>query len=206
MAVKEKNVIYIPYWIQELCGRHGLPLTAIMDYSKINKFLSLEEQALFLGLQEYELFDCQFNSEGIPTSGCRAYTDEFSERPDSRALVSSWKKTVGADNEANSNAISSAETLSYCNDATRLSLTARLFAKESRTDRFKAPYKTVDLDGENVGVIIFPGFFNLESQPAFKMLLLVDILKVLYVYNTVATVSRTLFFRKYLEELAVKNR
>jgi hypothetical protein len=205
---KEKNVVYIPHWIQELCQRHSLPLEAVMDYSKIGPLLSLEDQALFLGLQTYTLYDCVFTGEGYPRAGSNSTTAQYDGVTDylpSGVLCSEWRKSIAAEDVVSKNALDNADSLSYRDGGVREALIARLFSAESAEMSHKKPFITYDLTRTTVGVVVFPGFFNQEKFNSFNFDLVVSILKVLYVYNTYAAECKSPYFRKYLETLASRN-
>lgn len=199
-----KRVVYIPHWIHAMLQRRNIPLAACLDYNQMKELLSQEDQAQFLALQPYKLFDAIYGTDGYPLSNeYRQYgtqvTDSLSTM---EALYDVWVRSVAAEDVASKNLLESARYLCFDSVVTN-ELKARLFAKESFSEQYKSPFITYDLSREVIGVVVFPGYFTPEKNPSFKLQLLKDILKVFYVYNTHAPVCMTPYFRKYLEALAV---
>lgn len=203
---QRKNVVYIPYWIQELCGRNSLPLESVLDYNKIGPLLSMEEQAQFLGLQSYTLYDCDFNAQGIPNpfstvvgnwNGITDYSNG--------SLREFWRKSIPKSETSLVSMIEGSEYLAYTAGVVEQPLAARLFSADAKLERHKKPFITYDLTRDAVGVVVFPGYFNQENFSSFKRELCVSILKVLYVQNTYAAECKTPYFKSYLEDLALTN-
>lgn len=198
-----KRVVYIPHWIQAMLQRRNISLAACLDYKQMKELLSQEDQAQFLALQPYKLFDATYDAEGYPldyhyASNGTQVTDEWSI---AGSLYEVWAKSLTAEDVASKSILQSVEALCFDKIVTN-ELKARLFSKESFSEQYQKPFITYDLARNVIGVVVFPGYFTPEKNPSFKVDLLKSILKVFYVYNTYASVCTTPYFRKYLEALA----
>lgn len=199
-----KRVVYIPFWIQAMLQRRNIPLSACLDYNQMKELLSQEDQAQFLSLQPYKLFDATYGSDGYPLE--YVYTQRGTQVTEddgaSDSLYDVWARSLVAEDVASKSVLESIRTLCFDKMITN-ELKARLFAKESFSNQYKTPFITYDLTRDVIGVVVFPGYFTPEKNPSFKFDMLKSILKVFYVYNTPAMVCKTPYFRKYLEALAV---
>lgn len=203
-AAVPKSVVYIPHWISAMLERRNKPLTTCLDYGQMRELLSQEQQAQFLALQTYKLFDASYGADGYPMNYVYRHpgtqVTDFDEGYGDLYRV--WQDSLAAEDVAGKSFLDSARNLTYGN-LTSNELKARLFAKESFSEQYKKPFITYDLSRNVIGVVVYPGYFTPEKNPSFKQEMLKSILKVLYVYNTYASVCKTPYFRKYLEALAV---
>lgn len=198
---RPKSVIYIPHWVKGIFERQNRPLSELLQFDKAKEVLSLSEMANILNLNGRRLWDAKFDPEtGYPVyDGLSGGIADMG--PD---IADIWKKSATANRSADNSAalavIENATLFSY-GKACDNELNVRLFALESKEDHLQLPFITYDIESDVALVVVYPGFFNAKLYPAIKYDLLVGVLKVLYVYNTYASVCKTPYFRKYLESM-----
>lgn len=197
-----KKVLWIPHWIQEVLARQNLPLSAVLDYNQARKYLSVDEQALICHMQEYSFFDNQYDKDGMPSTdyviGQANGVTQFWPKAWLRDV---WGQSVAANDKEAKSEIEAATYWSL-NDLQREVAIARLFSKHDVQKGHEKPFITYDIASDVLAVVMYPGYFNQEVFRSFKMDLLKSVLKVLYVYNTYAEVSKSPYYQKYLGELA----
>lgn len=182
MSVK-RQIVLIPYWIEDTLRRRQLPLATVLDFPKLRAVTALEDLAGLVALQEQWGVLCGLKE---PCVG---------------SLVSQWFKTVGfagaADNDFLSNTV-----LPIAADASVVKeLQARLFAGSTRIDSREEPFNTYDLTPEFAGAVINPGFFGGKTDAKLVLSFARAMLKVLYVYEPQHEVAKTPLFRRYLSLL-----
>lgn len=181
--------------------RRNLPLQSCLDFKLMKQVLSLEEQSILLQLQTYSLFDISFNSAGEPVQYPSApQGTDITEWYNGKRLEDMWRKSVAA-NDVDTKDLFHNLSYSTYSDSAAKEISARLFSKESFSEQHQKPFITYDLTPDVIGVVVYPGYFNQEKISSFRYDLIKSVLKVLYVYNSYASVCKTPYFRKYLEEL-----
>lgn len=201
LAETPKTVVFIPYWIKGMLERRNLPLNTFLDFKVMKQILSLEEQSVLLQLQSYSLFDPTFDADGYPIQYPYPQRGtDITEWYGAKFLEEIWRKSVAANDLATKDLFHTLSYIGFDNTAKK-EIEARLFCKESFSEQHKEPFITYDLTRDIIGVVVYPGYFNRDKFSDFRFPLLKSILKVLYVYNSYASVCKTPYFRKYLEEL-----
>lgn len=182
MSVK-KQIVLIPFWVQEVLQRNQLPLSACLDLEKIKPLMSLNDLVGFLTLQKYM----------DKILGTKYVHDE---------LTWVWSRGIQNGNtQLNDFLWKTLNTLA--GDLTfHKEVESRLLDADAKTDQYKEPFITYDLPQGIVGVVIFPGFFADAGVSEFQKPLVEAILKLLYVYESSHEVAKTPLFKRYLELLA----
>lgn len=183
MSVK-RQIILIPYWIQDTLRRRGLPLATVLDFKALRQVLPLEDIATLVALQDYWGTVCGLREPCVGD------------------VVLTWFKQVGfagsEDNQQLSNTV-----IPLSKDASiRKDLQARLFEGSVRLEHREDPYITYDLTPEFAGAVISPGFFGGRSEHKLVLRFVQAMLKVLYVYEPHHEVAKAPLFRRYLSLLS----
>lgn len=188
-----------------------MPISDVLDYGKMSKFLSLQEQANMLTVQNLEPFGCglakdsdtpryepcfEANSIGVDTS-ITGYEMSF-------RLNTQWVKSIGDSDNANNNALKksleNASRFAY-SETTKEEVLARFNPSNIGPQKHSQPFITYDVERDVVLVVIYPAFFTAATYENNTLALLKAVLEVLYAYNSYASVCKTPYFRKYLEKL-----
>lgn len=183
----KKEIILIPYWIQEVLARNQLALSACLDIEKIKPLLSLNDLVSFITLQDPKYFQL---STSIPNNISK--------------LVSIWNSITSTNKELSNFCWTT--LLPMSNDVSfHKDLVARLFEAETQSSRFKEPFVVYDLTPDTVGVVIYPGYFvqGVNNYDLHKSLI-EELLEVLYRYSSFSDVAKTSTFKQYLDLLSSK--
>lgn len=187
MSIK-KNIVLIPYWVEDTLKRNRLPLRACLNFNELKSVMALGDLVSFTALQRYVTLCTGMKDASLGS------------------LFMLWLESIPQDNremvEFLTNQVGKLE-----NDPSfATALEARLFISEAKSERYPTPFITYDLTREVAGVVIYPGFFG-PHEPNLTGLqqeLVVALLKLLYVYHAYSEVARTPLFRRYLELLSRK--
>lgn len=212
----QKSIINIPYWIAGMLERNNLPVSAVLDYGLMSSFLSLAEQANMLNFQHLDLFNAKpvlqgdeayFSSavDGGNSAIAVCGDTSITQFEVSQKLNYAWRASIAGSDNANNNALNlalqNAESFSYAPSVLE-ELAERLNPLSAPPQSHTQPFITYDVARDVVLVVVYPSFFNREGYKDNTRNMLVAVLKVLYAYNTYASVCKTQYFRKYLETLA----
>lgn len=185
MTVK-KDIILIPYWIQETLQRNQLPLAACLDFAKIKPIMALSDLTAFAALDEF-----QKQIIGIESN---TWKD----------IVWHWSGSIpNTDPTLKDFLWNTVNSLSKDRSLTE-EVKARLFDSDARTSQYKNAFITYDLSPTVAGVVIYPGFFVSEGIVELQKPLIDSLLKLLYVYEPSHEVAKTPLFKRYLELLALQ--
>lgn len=205
---RNKQVIFIPFWIAGILERNALPLSAVLDYRKMSQLLSQQEQANLMLFQDFNPFELKIEEgRGIPTYGdvCVAGRTDITERGSYFPLSTAWKDNVKDSSDANDKRllaqISVADSMSWSattKDEVKMRFDPSIDARVAHNH----PFITYDVEREFVIVVVYPAYFDVTNFNANRFDLCKAVLKVLYVYNSYASGCKTPYFRKYLESLA----
>lgn len=184
MAAK-KEIVLIPFWVQEILQRNQLPLEACLKLDTIKPLMSLNDLVCFLALQSYT--DKLLGTKYVEDRLVWVWADSIVEN--NLGLKDFLWKTL----------------LALSSDASfRKEVEARLLSEDGKVDQYKEPFITYDLPSGVVGVVIYPGFFTGAGVSENQKPLVEAILKVLYVYESTHEVAKTPLFKRYLELLHVE--
>jgi hypothetical protein len=205
---RNKEVIYLPFWIAGMLERNALPLSDVLDYRKMSQFLSQQEQANLLLFQDFNPFILQTeDGRGIPTYGdiVRAGATDITEHMAYAPLAKVWRDNVKDSSDANDKRLlanlSTIDSISWAQTA-KDEVKMRFDPSNNARVAHSHPFITYDVEREFVIVVVFPAYFEVASFATNTHELCKSVLKVLYVYNTYASGCKTPYFRKYLESLA----
>lgn len=182
MAIK-KQIVLIPFWIQEILGRNRLPLSACLELDKLKNIISMDDIASFSALQQsfQKLIGISMMDE----------------------LYFNWRNSIPEGYPENIAYAELVNTVSF-DTATISGMNMRLFEPEAKTDQYNEPFAIHDITPEVIGIVIYPGFFTNNTDTNLQKLLIEGILKLLYVYDAYHDVAKTPLFRRYLELLSIK--
>ena len=192
MSVTKDNIVLIPYWIQETLQRHQLPLSACLDLGKLRPLLAMNDLIAFYALQEQ--FETVLGTKYI-----------------GNCLTWIWADTIPNDNGSLKDFLWKQLNPLSEDPSFELDVKSRLFNSDSRMSEYKNAFITYDLPAfvgglasgqNNVGVVIYPGFFTVENGKEYQLPLIREILKLLYVYQSSHEVAKTPLYKRYLELLA----
>lgn len=176
--------VFIPSWVETVLNRNSYTFDDCLNYDKLRQILSLEDITGFLALQELDRF-----KDEIP-----------------RALFNSWKDSATGAYLVELD--STVYSLSRSNEL-KEELLLRLSSKDSNTlgevmckEENNIYYKVVDINKTFAALIVYPGFFEFVKKPENEYKILVDQLKILYIYMKVFEVSFSGIFKKYVKLLA----
>jgi len=182
-VTSKKQLILIPFWIQEILGRNKLPLSTCLELDKIKPIISLNDVSAFYALQGY--FKHVIGIDVFPS------------------LFSCWCDSI---TEQNVDVLKYRDTVSLLSTDTTINkdMYNRLFDPSSKSSQYDEPFKVYDLTPEIAGVVIYPGYFLEQTDCVQQKNLIEAILKVLYVYDAYHDVACTPSFKRYLELLSNK--
>lgn len=185
----KKELILIPYWIEDALQRNNAGLQDCLNFPKLKGVCSLNDLIGFQALQ-----DC------VPQILGKGTHSPFS----TYRLFDVWSKSV-VENDTEMHDYLTKNVTLLSEDATFVAeMRTRLFSPESKHGRYPEPFRVVDLNNRLSGVVIYPGFFTDTPNPALQFTLIEAVLKVLYVYDSHSEVSQTSLFLRYLELLSKK--
>ena len=188
-----KEILLVPFWIQDILRRNNMELKDCLDFSKIHQVVSPNELAEFIVLQGCYGILIDMKNDG--TIGLGADLSRI------------WHVNIG-DTRQELHAKIDGNILPLCDSIypeLKTSIHTRLFSEGISIPQRPNPFVVYDLSETVVGVVINPGHFicgnNGKWSNHHQKALLDTILKVLYVYNTFSEVAKTSLFTKYLELL-----
>lgn len=183
MSVK-RQIILIPYWIQDALRRQQLPLSTVLDFKAIRPVVPLTDLVAFVALQECWHQICGLREPGVGS------------------LALQWFKTVGSSGTPENSDLSNTVLPLATDPSVRKDLQARLFAGSVRLEHQEESFNSYDLTPEFAGAVIYPGFFGSHSDAKLARTFVRAMLKTLYVYEPHHEVAKTPLFRRYLSLLA----
>jgi hypothetical protein len=189
-VASKKQIVLIPYWVQEIMQRNKLPLSDCLDLAKLRPLISLNDLLMFAVMD-----NCQEEIIGsLP--GQDTVPSYF------QSIIWEWSKIIPTnEHELNDFCWKSISTISK--DVSILNeLKERLFCEDAKSSMYEKPFITYDLTPGITGVVIFPGFFTSARKKEFQKPLVEAILKLSYVYDSTHEVAKTPLFKRYLELLA----
>lgn len=184
----KSTFVFIPFWVETALQRNSCAMDVCLDYSQIRCILSLEDMSGLLALQD-----------------CKSVTRDESAL--NRTLLTSWNETaMGAQRiELDSTIIPLARSNELkdeiCKRLQKCSDTGDAIENET------VYYKLVDISRDVAAMVVYPGFPEYVSKPENEYKVLVDQLKIFYVYMKLHQVSLLPIFRRYvllLQQLFVK--
>lgn len=184
MSVK-RQIVLIPYWIQDTLRRQRLPLETVLNFPKLRAVVALSDLVALVALQE-----CWGQLSGL-------------KEPCAGSIVSQWFHTAGPAGTPDNQELSSVVLPLAADPSVMKELQARLFAGSERIESHAEPYITYDLTPEFAGAVIAPGFFGAYADPKLAKQFVRAVLKTLYVYEPHHEVAKTPLFRRYLSLLSV---
>jgi hypothetical protein len=207
MVEQKKHVVYVPYWIAGALQRNNLPLSTLLDYRKVAKFFSPQEQANMLLFEEINPFKAELKDGRLqPVYGVTEVgsTTSITESCFDAPLYDAWRQCVSNSTDANDNALvnnlSTMNSLSW-NETTKAEVSARFDPANAGRLNYTGPFITYDVERNYLLVVIYPAFFESAVHEANVVALCKQVLETFYVYNTPASGCKTPYFRKYLESL-----
>lgn len=183
MSVK-KQIILIPFWVQEILQRNQLPLATCLDLEKLKPLMSLNDLVSFATLQGYSK----------QVTGVESMND----------LVWVWSRNIMATNTTMNDFLWKTIVTLEKDQSFRQEVESRLFDADAKQDQHKDAFITYDIASDVMGVVIFPGFFVGDGVSEFQKPVVQAILKLLYVYESTHEVAKTPLFKRYLELLTVE--
>lgn len=181
---REKQIVFIPYWVQETLQRNQLPLADCLNLAKIQPLMSLNDVVAFYTLQDY--YERVMGIQAFAPTGL--FWSWINGIPEGESVLRSFYNSVS--------------TLS-CDKTFKQEVESRLFHEDAKTQFYTKPFITYDLTPEVCGVVIYPGYFVGNNLFELQRSVVEAILKVLYVYDPSHEVAKTPLFKKYLELLSV---
>lgn len=184
MSVK-KQIILIPYWVQEILRRNKLDLSVCLDLKQLKAIMSLSDLAGFVALGDHL---------GMLT-GIQDATigDTFW----------AWSKSTAV-NDTETRAFHDMVCTLARDTTVQADLCARLFDEGARQPHYEKAFDIYDLTPEFAGVVVYPGFFGKSGNLQLHFPLVEAMLKALYVYIPYSEVAKTALFKRYLELLSAK--
>jgi len=180
---EKKCVVLIPFWVQETLKRNGLQLSACLDLYTIRPFVSTNDLACFLTLQNSEYTNIIIGANSFST------------------LSMLWSENINKTNiDLETYRLNTLAPL--VGDKTiHDELNHRLFELNTSEIDYKEPFAIYDLTPDVIGTVIYPGYFKPSNNIALQKEINEGIIEVLYRYNSFHEVAKTPFFRRYLELL-----
>lgn len=177
-----KQFVIIPFWVESVLNRNNIGLVDILDYSKLKSILSINDIAQLLALQ------CLEESITIKELDGKWY------------LFNSWSKSAQASQKTELDSV--VDQLSCSKDLQR-ELMGRLSLEYAPiVFNIEAPkYKIIDLNRDVTAIVLNPGFIDFERDQVNAFNIFSNLLKSLYVYNTISDVSTHKLFSKYVNML-----
>lgn len=179
-----KNIfVFLPFWVEAAFKRNGCSLDACLDFGQARQILSLEDMSGLLALQDI-----------------KAVTRDESVL--SRTLLTSWYESAkGAQRiELDSSIIPLARSNELKEEILNRLLESSNVSETSLSETAPARifYKVVDLDRNASGMVVYSGFPEFISKPENEYKVVVDQLKIFYVYLKAYQVSLLPLFGRYL--------
>lgn len=178
------NIVLIPFWIAEQCRRSNTDVRECVNISKIKPMFSLDDLIGFAALQD----SLQY---------CLGLKEKYSAD-----LFDVWYSHLTTAETDLRNFLNDTLFPMAKSEEGRETLASRLFVEEAYDHRHTEAFTIHDLEANVVGVVLYPTYFNKGLFIDQQRKLISEILKVLYVYNTMEEVSKTPCFDRYLELLS----
>jgi hypothetical protein len=183
--VINKQFVFIPFWVENVLTRTNNSLIDVLDYLKLKSILSINDLAQLKALQSLQ--EIQLIKE-LDSNWC---------------LFNSWRNNTQESSKTELDSV--IEPLS-CSKDLQSDLLNRLSEEYAPMtydigDRGLPRYKIVDLNRDVTAVILNPGFIDFERDKLNQFKLISDLLKSLYVYNTISEVSSHRLFGHYVHLL-----
>lgn len=177
-----KSFIFVPYWVETVLKRNNLNTSEVLNYPTLKTLLSLNDLAQLISLQKLDEIKI------------------IKELDSTQCLFNSWRNSTQKSQLTELDSV--LEPLSCSKDLT-LDLIERLsLCNAPMSYDYTLPsYKILDLNREVTAVILNPGFMDFESDKINYTNFISDLLKSLYVYNTVTEVSNYPLFNSYVHLL-----
>lgn len=179
----EKQILVLPHWIEQVLSRNNCPLDRCLDYSVVRQYLSLEDLAGLLCVQELKLID----KSGMSDQG---------------TLFRSWLSS--ADVAQKAELMDSVRPLS-CNNELKQDVILRLreiksgyLTDDDAEEEIKTYFRIVDSTRKIAFLIVYPGFLQRNSIAQYRYNVVVELLKVFYRYMKVYQVSALPLFSEYV--------
>jgi len=184
MYVTREDFVFLPFWVEAAMNRNSCSLTNVLDYSEIRKILSLEDMSGLLALQEI-----------------KDVTRDESES--NRTLLNIWNESAEGTHKteldsvvipmSRSNELKQELLIRLSNDSNCYETVQS--ASQASTVTY---YKVVDLGRVTSAMVVYKGFPDFVKDPENEYNVVVDQLKVFYVYLKSYQVSLLPVFRRYL--------
>ena len=172
-----KKVILIPFWIERVFNREGLPLNSILKFDVLSKLLHRDDMAAIIAFQNYKRVN-------------------FFDSTAKNNLLDCWERNGNDGVELVSTLIPLA------ND--EKAMTEYLEGQMTIPDTVSAcDHKVIDFDREYVGIVIGEDFILRATNTSKRIKVFEDILRVVYNYMEKHLVSTTELYRNYVKENAV---
>ena len=180
--MNNKSFIFVPFWVETVLKRNNQNTAEVLNYSTLKTLLSLNDLAQLLSLQKLEEIKI------------------IKELDSTQCLFNSWRNSTQESQLTELDSV--LEPLSCSKDLT-LDLLERLSLSSVplKYDFTLPSYRIVDLNREVTAVILNPGFIDFERDKSNEYIFISDLLKSLYVYNTVTEVSNYSLFNSYVHLL-----
>ena len=178
----DKAIIVIPYWVETALKRNKHELKDCLDYNVVRQCLSIEDILEFVSLENNNKFD-------------------FMQGMFSETLFSGWMKS--ADKDLLVELDSTIRPLLYNKDISNRALVR--FNDTYIKDKESETFKVVDISREVVAVVLYPGFISSSTNIVTSFKIIKKLLKTMYIYSKVNTVSYHPLFGMYLKLLLKKN-
>jgi hypothetical protein len=180
--VTNKRILVLPFWVEQVLSRNKCSLDACLDYKKIRQYLSLEDLAVLLCVQDLNI--------------------TAAEDCDKGALFRSW--LISADVAQKAELQNSVQPLSCNNELIqdiklRLQDTATSYPMLGEEENEnKIHYRISDPTRDVAFLIVYPGFLQKNAIPQYRYNVVVELLKVFYQYMKIHQVSRLPLFSEYI--------
>lgn len=179
-------VAIIPHWVYETLKRNSMKIEDCLNFNKIKPIMSAEDLGSFLAIQQ-----STEHLVGTPIQ----QSGQFD-------LLSKWMGSASKENISYlANTVHMVAMTPDCISMVK----EQLFDEGSRQDHHKEPFIIYELERDVSGIVVYPGFFTVNADPAMYFKAVKAILGTLYANSASPNlVSSTGWFRRYLELLAAK--
>lgn len=181
MYFRKKEIVLIPYWIQESLARKNLPLDTCLKMDTLRSMTSVEDLAGFAAAQQFlaVICGCEVDAYGLE-SNWNLYSNDLSRE---------FIRNVINVHKADTNTVEGVRN--------------RLFNPELKKSTDVSPFITYDIAPTALGVVVNPGFFTANPDRTLQYQLLDSILNALYDSGCdVASVNSTSIAYKHLKLMA----
>lgn len=181
----DKNVILLPYWVEDLVKREKLTMADVLDFEKMRAVLSVGQLATLLAMQQTAESIIGSYEGGFFTGLYWQWSQ--SARGDSKAFLDEVVHPLG-------------DTSTTLNN-----FKEDYFHKEARQERHAEPFIIYDLQREIVGLVVNPGWFvTNEPNPDLQLRLTRELIRAFYAYQPRHEVASRPLYLTYLNLLASK--